>query len=107
MSKPRSIEIAALRSKLDGKQGPQYWRSLEELAQTEEFQDYLHREFPEQASELDSVSRRGFLKFMGASLALAGLASCTKQPEEHIVPYVRQPEELIPGRPLFFASTLM
>ena len=65
----------------------------------------LHREFPKGASEwLDSVSRRGFLKLMGASLAMAGMTACTKQPLEPIVPYVKQPEEVIPGRPLFFAT---
>ncbi len=65
----------------------------------------LHREFPKGASEwLDAVSRRGFLKLMGASLAMAGMTACTKQPLEPIVPYVKQPEELVPGRPLFFAS---
>ena len=62
----------------------------------------MHREFPKGASEwLDSVSRRGFLKLMGASLAMAGMTACTKQPLEPIVPYVKQPEETIPGRPLF------
>ena len=65
----------------------------------------LHREFPKGASEwLDSVSRRGFLKLMGASLAMAGMTACTKQPLEPIVPYVKQPEEVVPGRPLFFAT---
>ena len=43
---------------------------------------------------------------MGASLALAGLTACTRQPTEHIVPYVRQPEELVPGRPLFYATAM-
>ncbi len=96
-----------LREKLETASGVRYWRSLEELAGSEEFQEYLHREFPEQASEWhDPVSRRNFLKIMGASLALAGLTSCTKQPEEKIVPYVRQPEELIPGKPLFFATSM-
>ena len=80
-------------------QGPEYWRSLEELAGDPDFQEMLHREFPKGASEwLDSVSRRGFLKLMGASPAT------TKQPLEPIVPYVRQPEEVVPGRPLFFAT---
>src|SRR6476660_4275280 len=51
----------------------------------------------------DPVERRTFLKLMGASMALAGAAACTRQPAEHIVPYVRQPEEMVPGRPLFFA----
>ena len=53
---------------------------------------------------LDAVSRRGFLKLMGASLAMAGMTACTKQPLEPIVPYVKQPEDVIPGRPLFFAT---
>src|ERR1017187_4238791 len=65
----------------------------------------MHREFPKGASEwLDSVSRRGFLKLMGASLAMAGMTACTKQPLEPIVPYVKQPEETISGRPLFYAT---
>jgi MoCo/4Fe-4S cofactor protein with predicted Tat translocation signal len=85
--------------------GPEFWRSLEELAGSSEFQEMMHREFPKGASEwLDAVSRRGFLKLMGASLAMAGMTACTKQPLEPIVPYVRQPEEVIPGRPLFFAT---
>ena len=67
----------------------------------------LHREFPKGASEwLDPVSRRGFLKLMGASLALAGMTSCVKQPLEPIVPYVRQPEEIVLGKPLFFATAM-
>src|SRR5437016_10188441 len=62
-------------------------------------------EFRNGASEwLDPVSRRGFLKWMGASLALAGMTACTKQPLEPIVPYVKQPEEVVPGRPLFYAT---
>jgi len=85
----------------------QYWRSLEELAGTEEFQRWLHREFPEQASEFtDPVGRRQFLRLMGASLALAGVTGCTRQPAEAIVPYVRPPENLVPGRPLFFATAV-
>jgi MoCo/4Fe-4S cofactor protein with predicted Tat translocation signal len=85
--------------------GPQFWRSLEELAGSPEFQQMTHREFPKGASEwLDPVSRRGFLRLMGASLAMAGMSACTKQPPEPIVPYVRQPEEVVPGRPLFYAT---
>src|SRR6185312_2218373 len=82
-------------------------RSLGELADTEQFRDYLHREFPEQASQWnDPKGRREFLKLMSASLALAGVSACTRQPAERIVPYVRQPEELIPGRPLFYATAM-
>src|SRR5262249_28387512 len=54
----------------------------------------------------DPVARRTFLKLMGASLALAGASACTRQPPEKIVPYVRQPEELIPGKPLFYATAM-
>ena len=87
--------------------GPAYWRSLDELANTEEFQDFVAREFPSQASEFnDPAGRRQFLKLMGASLALAGVSACTRQPDEMIVPYVRQPEEVIPGRPIFFATSM-
>ena len=86
----------------------QYWRSLDELEQTKEFEEFLHREVPEQASEwFDPISRRTFLRLMGASLALAGLGACTRQPEEKIVPYAaKPPEELIPGIPLFYATAM-
>ncbi len=84
-----------------------HWRSLDELAGTPEFQEMLHREFPAGVSELPNEwSRRQFLELMGASIALAGATGCTRQPLEKIVPYVRQPEELIPGKPLYFASAL-
>ncbi|HJU41956.1 MAG TPA: TAT-variant-translocated molybdopterin oxidoreductase [Vicinamibacterales bacterium] len=83
------------------------WRSLGEAAGTPEFQEYLHREFPSNASEwIDPVGRRDFLKLMGASMALAGVTGCTVQPPELIVPHVRQPEEEIPGKPLFFATAM-
>src|SRR5215472_7665348 len=86
-----------------------YWRSLDDLAATPEFREMVEREFPRQAigwsdDENPVEGRRNFLKLMGASLALGGLAACTRQPNEHIMPYVRQPEELILGRPLFFAT---
>ena len=95
------------RAKLQQAGAPQVWRSLDEVAETPEFQDYLHREFPSNASEwLDPVGRRSFLKLMSASMALAGVTACTVQPQELIVPYVRQPEEEIPGKPLFFATAM-
>src|SRR5712692_9442596 len=86
-----------------------YWRSLDDLASTPEFRDLLTREFPRQAigwsdDEDPAEGRRNFLKLMSASLALAGMTGCTRQPTEHIMPYIRQPEELIPGRPLFYAT---
>lgn len=104
---PVPLDLAELRERLRDKRGPEVWRSLEELAETPEFEELLHREFPRQASELaDGVSRRNFLQLAGASLALAGLTGCTKQPAEAIVPYVKQPEYIVPGRPLFFATAL-
>src|SRR5947208_2296529 len=97
------FDLASIRAQLEGTSGREYWRSLEELASTDGFDEFLHREFPRQASEWqDEDSRRNFLRIMGASLALAGLGACTRQPTEHILPYVRQPEELVPGKPLFF-----
>jgi molybdopterin-containing oxidoreductase family iron-sulfur binding subunit len=101
------LTLAEARARLSGKGGKRYWRSLEELADAPGFDEMLAREFPRQASEwVDPVSRRGFLKIMGASMALAGLAGCTKQPDEPIYPYVKQPEDLILGKPNYFASAM-
>ena len=62
------------------------------------------RERVKAEADADEVSRRGFLKFMGASMALSGLAGCTRQPDEPIYPYINQPEDLIPGKPMYFAT---
>jgi MoCo/4Fe-4S cofactor protein with predicted Tat translocation signal len=109
-TKKGKLDLDSLRdqiSEANEKTGPEYWRSLEELAGSPAFQEALHREFPKGASEwVDSVSRRGFLKVMGASMALAGMTGCVKLPQEPIVPYVRQPEEVIPGRPMFYATAM-
>ena len=101
------MTLAQVRSKLEGKTGRRFWKNLDELAETEEFHELMREEFPRQAGAnewVDAVSRRGFLKVMGASLALAGLAGCTKQPDETIFPYVKQPEDLILGKPMYFAT---
>ena len=104
---PGRLDVSELRQRLTEKKGPEFWRSLDELSGTPEFQEMLHREFPRYASEWpEGFSRRRFLQLSSASLALAGLAGCTKQPIEKIVPYVRQPEQIIPGKPLFFATAL-
>src|SRR5580704_4986477 len=101
----KKLDRAAVELQLKETKGPEYWRSLEELAGSPEFQEMLHREFPKGASEwLDSVSRRGFLQLMGASLAMAGMTGCTRLPLQEIVPYVKQPEQLIPGRPQYYAT---
>ena len=85
--------------------GKKFWRSLEELAGTPEFHEFVQREYPQHAEEWDDpIERRTFLKLMGASLALAGLSGCVYQPPEKIVPFVRQPEGSIPGKALFFAT---
>ncbi|HSB68502.1 MAG TPA: TAT-variant-translocated molybdopterin oxidoreductase [Candidatus Methylomirabilis sp.] len=105
-----AMSLEAIRQRLAGARGQEYWRSLEELAETESFQAFLHREFPQNASEwLDPVGRRAFLKLMGASLALAGLGACSANPaptDEKIVPYVKAPEEVVPGKSLFFATAM-
>ena len=84
-----------------------WWRTLDELANDPAFVEQLHHEFPSQVEAIsDPVQRRTFLKLMGASLALAGTGGCTRQPLEKIVPYVRQPEEVIPGRPMHYATAM-
>jgi molybdopterin-containing oxidoreductase family iron-sulfur binding subunit len=99
-------DLASIRERLASSHGQQYWRCLEELADSEEFHKFLKQEFPQQAAGwLDDVSRRDFLRLMGASLALAGLNACRPAPvDEKIVPYVNQPEQIVPGQPLFFAT---
>ncbi len=105
---PPRLDLAALRTRLASPEdGPQYWRGLEAAAGTPEFQEWLHREFPVGASEWgDGQSRRQFLKYMAASLALAGATACTRQPTEKILPYVKQPEELLPGIALYYATAM-
>jgi MoCo/4Fe-4S cofactor protein with predicted Tat translocation signal len=104
---PAKLTLAEVRAKLDGKTGKRFWKNLDELAETPAFHELMAEEFPRQASAgewVDGVSRRGFLKVMGASMALAGLAGCTKQPDEPIFPYVKMPEDLILGKPMYFAT---
>jgi len=114
MNEDRHINFKLLRDRILGagsadvpsaSSGKTYWRSLEELADSPIFEEFVQREFPQQAEEWnDPVERRTFLKLMGASLALAGLSGCVIQPPEKIVPYVKQPEEEIPGKGLYFAT---
>jgi len=91
--------------------GRRYWRSLDELADTPEFKDWLHREFPSGASELveDGSTRRQFLKLMSASFALAGVATLgagCRRPEEKLVPYGKQPENVTFGEAQYFATAM-
>ena len=89
--------------------GQKLWRSLEELSETPHFRQLLEREFPRHASEWpDSLSRRRFLTLMGASLALGGVAGCSVRPapSKDLVPFVRRPEDVTAGKPLFYATTM-
>ena len=104
-SAKKPMTLVQVRQQLQGVKGKRYWQSVDELADTAEFQAAVEREFPSSAQEwVDPVSRRGFMKLMGASMALAGLAGCTKQPDEPIYPYVKAPEDLILGKPNYFAT---
>src|SRR5436190_9509012 len=104
-SEKRSLPIYPGDPAFRGKGKKNYWRSLEELVDAPEFRELVEREFPQQAEAWDDpVERRTFLKLMGASLALAGLSGCVIQPPEKVIPYVKQPEEEVPGKGLFFAT---
>ncbi len=106
-SSSAAVDWEAIRKRLAEGKHRDFWTSLEEVAETPEFAELVRREFPRQAGELnDPASRRNFLKLMAASLGLAGATGCLTQPAEKIVPYVRQPEEIVPGKPLFFATAM-
>ncbi len=108
--RPERFSLPALRERLArdrAEGGRRMWRSVEEIADAPEFVEMLHREFPDRASEWDDgLSRRNFLHLMGASLALAGLTACTRPTQGNLIPYVKQPEELLPGKPLYYATAL-
>ena len=107
MKEKPALDLNKIRARLQSAQGPLYWKSLEELAETEEFQAYVEDEFAGRSPDwLKPADRRSFLKLMGASLAFAGITACTKQPKETIVPYVRQPEDFVPGLPLYYATAM-
>jgi len=107
MNEKPALDLNKIRARLESAQGPLYWKSLEELAETKEFQAFVEDEFADRTPNwLDPASRRNFLKMMAASLAFAGVTACTKQPKETIVPYVRQPEDYIPGVPLYYATAM-
>src|SRR2546423_6130428 len=94
------------RARIGDKRDREFYRSLDELSRSEAFDEVLANEFPQQALPLQrGVDRRAFMKLMSASMALAGLAACNR-PEQKIVPYVKQPENLVPGKPIFFATAM-
>jgi molybdopterin-containing oxidoreductase family iron-sulfur binding subunit len=130
------LDLVQIQAKLEQSAEKRVWRGLGELAGTPEYRDYLACEFPHDPRVAESgvhngsgngnpetgnsgnrqstignrqfeVSRRSALKLMGASAALAGLTACTKLPTEKIVPYAQQqPEDFIPGKPLFYATAM-
>jgi molybdopterin-containing oxidoreductase family iron-sulfur binding subunit len=101
----KKVDLTVLREKLAAGRGPAFWRTLEEAAETEDLTEYVEQEFPGLSGQIpQGIDRRNLLKVMGASLAMAGAAACTKLPKETIVPYVRQPDNIIPGEPMFFAT---
>ncbi len=107
---PAVSEIESVRAQLQQARGKQFWRSLDQLVDTPAFRELVAREFPQGASELaDPVSRRTFLKLMGASLALAGLSGCTfamRQPQEKVAPFARAPRDQMPGIPNYYATAV-
>ncbi|HCU24588.1 MAG TPA: molybdopterin oxidoreductase [Deltaproteobacteria bacterium] len=108
-SKPSAEEMRERLLVKASAQGLDYWRSLEEYSRSPSFQAFLENEFPPGAAVWEKIrdhefSRRTFLRIVGASLAVTGLTSCLRSANK-LVPYVRQPEYVIPGNPLFFATT--
>jgi MoCo/4Fe-4S cofactor protein with predicted Tat translocation signal len=104
MTDPKNLSFTDFRARIGDLRGKEFWRSLEELSRSDAFDEFFAQEFPQQAVPLEKgVDRRDFVKLMGASVAMAGLAAC-RQPADAIVPYVNQPESIIPGKPLFFAT---
>jgi len=99
------FDLDAARAQLREARGPRYWRSLEELADAEGFQAWLKTQFPQLAQGVP-LDRRGFLKFIGASMALAGVTACSHPPQTQLVPYVHGQDEWATGLPRYFATTL-
>lgn len=108
-SKDHHINFKLMRDRVLSQQnGKEFWRNVEEFTDSDELQEFVSREFPQHAETWDDpVERRTFLKLMGASLALAGLSGCLYQPAEHIVPYVTKPDDVVPGKPLYYATAMV
>jgi MoCo/4Fe-4S cofactor protein with predicted Tat translocation signal len=106
MSENKQLSFTDFRARVGDLRGKEFWRSLEELSRSDAFDEFFAQEFPQQAVPLGKgVDRRDFLKLMSASVAMAGLTAC-RQPADAIVPYVNQPESIIPGKPIYFASAM-
>ena len=103
----KTLEVETTENKTQPESKPLYWRSLEHLENDPSVREFVEREFPAGASEFNGgeMSRRSFLKVMGASMALAGLAGC-RRPAEKIVPYVKKPENIVPGIANYYATAM-
>jgi molybdopterin-containing oxidoreductase family iron-sulfur binding subunit len=101
--KPNSNDLVQISMPLQQKAGKQYWRSLDELADTKEFRDWVSKEFPGGVDVISGASRRNVLKIMAASFGLAGLAAC-RRPVEHILPASRGIEDFIPGAAYYYTT---
>ncbi len=109
IDKPKKtpMTLNEMHRELAAKEGPEFWRSLEEMTEKPGFKQAVTDEFPQtEAFWKKPVERRDFLKVMGSMIMLAGLTACGRQPLEKIVPYVKGPEDVIPGRPLYFATAM-
>src|SRR5688572_21672583 len=105
--KKSKLDLREIRRRLQGQTGPGYWKSLEQVADTPEFHEWVDDEFPHRGSLLE-IDRRTLLKFMGASMALAGLSGCRSlvMDKAKVVPYVQAPEDVIPGKRLKFRTAM-
>jgi MoCo/4Fe-4S cofactor protein with predicted Tat translocation signal len=84
-----------------------YWRSLEELAEMPEFAAIIEREVPRFRDLINTFDRRRFLQLMAASMALGGLSACGPEANvRQLLPYVEQPENVIPGRERYYATAM-
>lgn len=95
-----------LEDQIGQKTGREFWQSLEELSKSDAFTDAARDEFMAGASDASTLDRREFLRLMSASLALAGMQACQQKAAEKIVPYVKEPERIVPGKPLYFATSM-
>lgn len=104
----QDLDLAQLRRRLASGDGPAFWRSLDALAGTAAFQAYLRSEFPGALPLTQGPERRGFLKLMAASFALAGLSACDAfDGRGREVPYVVQPERIVAGGALAYATSTL
>ena len=103
---PQDIDLVSIAKQLSENEEKTSWRSLQELAESDDFEEYLRKEFPRQGQALDLLNRRDFLKLLAASLSLAGLTACAPHSEDKIVPYVNAPPVITAGEDLYYATAM-